>query len=304
MLVALDTSTSYASIAVVRGEQLAAELTWDVGRRHSRELLGRLTWLLETCGATPADLTGVAVARGPGSFNGVRVAVTVAKSLAFALGVPVYAFSTLDAIAWGHACAGASGLLVALLEAGRGEVYAARYIANITPPSPPPVGEGPGERSASSPPPPVGEGPGVRSASGPPLPVGEGLGVRSGEALWPLGDPEVVTPEALAGAIQGTALVCGEWRPETRSALEAALGERVRFAASLGGRRASWLAALALERRAHGQADDPAALEPLYLRRPAITVSARQMTLEGDPTLPGDRHAGAAEEGDARALPG
>ena len=286
MLVALDTSTNYASIAVVRGEQLAAELTWDVGRRHSRELLGRLTWLLETCGATPADLTGVAVARGPGSFNGVRVAVTVAKSLAFALGVPVYAFSTLDAIAWGHASAGASGLIVALLEAGRGEVYAARYIANIAPPSPPPVGEGPGERPAS------------------PLPQGEGLGVRSGEALWPLGEPEVVTPETLAGTIQGTALVCGEWRPETRSALEAALGERVRFAASLGGRRASWLAALALERRAHGQADDPAALEPLYLRRPAITVSARQMTLEGDPTLPGDRHAGAAEEGDARALPG
>jgi tRNA threonylcarbamoyladenosine biosynthesis protein TsaB len=269
MLVALDTSTNYASIAVVRGEQLAAELTWDVGRRHSQELLGRLTWLLETCGAAPADLTTVAVARGPGSFNGVRVAVTVAKSLAFALGVPLYAFSTLDVIAWGHASAGASGLVVALLEAGRGEVYAARYVANAAPSSPP-----------------------------------RAQGGEEGADLRPVGEPEVVTPESLAGAIQGAALVCGEWRPETRSALEAALGERVRFAASLGGRRASWLAALSLAHRAHGQADDPAALEPLYLRRPAITVSARRTTLEEDPTRPGDRYAGAAEEGDARALPG
>ena len=74
MLLALDTSTNTASIALVREERLAAELTWDVGQRHSAELLQRLDWLLETAGAKPADLTEIAVATGPGSFNGVRVA--------------------------------------------------------------------------------------------------------------------------------------------------------------------------------------------------------------------------------------
>ena len=74
MLLALDTSTNTASIALVRDERLAAELTWDVGQRHSAELLQRLDWLLETVGAKPADLTEIAVATGPGSFNGVRVA--------------------------------------------------------------------------------------------------------------------------------------------------------------------------------------------------------------------------------------
>jgi hypothetical protein len=117
-------------------------------------------------------------------------------------------------------------------------------------------------------------------------------------------EPAVVAPEALASAIQGTALVCGEWRPETRSALEAALGARVRFAGSLGARRAIWLAALARDRRARGQADDPVALEPLYLRRPAITVSARQIALNGGRAGSSDRETDAAEEGDARALRG
>jgi tRNA threonylcarbamoyladenosine biosynthesis protein TsaB len=273
MLVALDTSTSYASIAVARDDQLVAELTWDVGRHHSRELLDRLAWLLETRGATPGDLTGVAVARGPGSFTGVRVAVTVAKTLAFALSLPVYACSTLDAIAWGHASAGASSTLIPVLEAGRGEVYAARY---------------------STDPPQLGVGPEARSG---PL-------ARVAEGLWRTAEPAVVAPETLAGTIQGTALVCGEWRPETRSALETALGARVRFAGSPGGRRAIWLAALARDRRSRGQADDPVALEPLYLRRPAITVSRRQIALNGDLAGASDRDRDAAGEGDARALRG
>ena len=103
MLLALDTSTNTASIALVREERLVAELTWDVGQRHSAELLQRLDWLLETARAKPADLTEIAVATGPGSFNGVRVALTVAKSLCFALGARLSAVSTLDVAAWGYA---------------------------------------------------------------------------------------------------------------------------------------------------------------------------------------------------------
>jgi tRNA threonylcarbamoyladenosine biosynthesis protein TsaB len=270
MLVALDTSTSQASIAAVRDGHLAAELTWDVGRRHSQELLVRLQWLLEMCDARPGDLTGVAVALGPGSFNGVRVALAAAKSLAFARELPLYGFSTLDVSAWGHADPG--GALCAVLEAGRGELYAARYAL----------------RAADL----------VTESAGSPA----AAPVWVAGALWRVSEYEVLTPAALAQTTPGQVLICGEWRAATRLALWEAFGARARFAAELGGRRASWLAALALERRLRGMADEPAKIEPLYLRRPAITVSGKRSPLDPGPGAPEVGHVAVAEEGDASAL--
>jgi tRNA threonylcarbamoyladenosine biosynthesis protein TsaB len=70
-------------------------------------------------------------------------------------------------------------------------------------------------------------------------------------------------------------LIVGEWRPETREALETVLGGRVRFAPEGNIRRASSLAELAFARAEAGAADDPLTLEPLYLRKPAISKSAK-----------------------------
>ncbi len=103
MLLAIDTSTSYASIALVTPEQTIAELSWVVGQRHSTELLQRLDALLAAHNIAPDQLERIAVALGPGSFNGVRVALATAKSLAFAPGIPLHGVPTLDVIAWGHA---------------------------------------------------------------------------------------------------------------------------------------------------------------------------------------------------------
>ena len=101
MLLALDTSTSYASIALVHEGRLIAELSWDSGRSHSQELFEHIDWLLADRRVAVAELAAIAVATGPGSFNGVRVAVTAAKSLSFALGIPLYASPTLDVVGWG-----------------------------------------------------------------------------------------------------------------------------------------------------------------------------------------------------------
>jgi tRNA threonylcarbamoyladenosine biosynthesis protein TsaB len=238
MLLALDTSTNTASIALVRDERLVAELTWDVGQRHSAELLQRLDWLLETAGAKPADLTEIAVATGPGSFNGVRVALTVAKSLCFALGARLAAIPTLDVAAWGYASAGDP--VWALLDAGRGEVYAAEYPSPSTDP-----------------------------------------------VNWsPVDDYLVLTPQALAERITGRALICGEWRAETETILREALGERARFASQLSTRRAVWLAELAMARLRSGRVENPATIEPLYLRKPAITISKKAGIPLQDPHQP------------------
>jgi tRNA threonylcarbamoyladenosine biosynthesis protein TsaB len=227
MLLAIDTSTSDASVALVAESRLLAEVTWEVGQRHSVELLDRLRWVLETRSARFTDLTAIAVATGPGSFNGVRVALTVAKSLAFTLDVPLYGHATLDVMAWGYAQA--QGPLWALLEAGRGQVYAARYDAP------------------------------ARDASG-----------------WaPVDGYHILSPEELAERVAGPALLCANLREETRATIVHTLGERARFTSPLNARRAGWLAELALPRVASGAGDDPRALEPLYLRRPAITKSAK-----------------------------
>ncbi len=227
MLLALDTSTNTASIVLVRDERLVAELTWDVGQRHSAELLQRLDWLLQSTGARSAELTDIAVATGPGSFNGVRVALTVAKSLCFALGARLAAIPTLDVAAWGYATAGDP--VWALLDAGRGEVYAAEY------PSP-----------------------------------------TSDPANWCAVDGYLVlTPQELARSITGRAIFCGEWRAETEATLREELGDRARFASQLSTRRAVWLAELALARLRDGRVENPATIEPLYLRKPAITISKK-----------------------------
>ncbi|MGH2502871.1 MAG: tRNA (adenosine(37)-N6)-threonylcarbamoyltransferase complex dimerization subunit type 1 TsaB, partial [Ktedonobacterales bacterium] len=185
-----------------------------------------------------AQLDGVAVALGPGSFNGVRVALATAKTLAFALNIPLYGVPTLDVAAWGARLS--PDPIWSLLDAGRGEVYAARYQ------------------------------PKVAASTWAPQPLtsdDESHGSASGYLI--------LAPADLAARISGAALFTGEWREVTREALTATLGERARFTSPLAARRGAWLAELALARAASGAADDPRALEPLYLRRPAITSSKR-----------------------------
>lgn len=260
MLLCLDTSTNYASIALARDQTLVAEHTWAVGQRHSTELLPRLEALLAATDTRPDALLAIAVALGPGSFNGLRVALATAKALAFALRLPLVGVPTLDISAWGqHLVAGA---LWAIQEAGRGQVYAATYPTPTLRPD-----------------------------------------------TWaPLHDYVVVPPAELPATLVPRdgqpVVVCGEWSTATREAIELALGARARFAGPLSARRAAWLAELALARLAQGQYDEPAGIEPLYLRRPAITTSARFKFQRDDSEHTGDARDVPGGEGAARALRG
>src|SRR6185437_10098685 len=114
----------------------------------------------------------------------------------------------------------------------------------------------------------------------------------------------MVTPDELAERIGAAAIVCGEWRPGTRAALEAQTGPGVLFASPLEIRRGAWLAELALARVARGLYDEPTSLEPLYLRRPAITTSKRVRFQhnESQENLPEESAPGG--EGASRALRG
>ena len=260
MLLAIDTSTSFASIALVDQRRIVAELSWDVGQRHSTELLERLEWLLGVAHCEAAALEGIAVATGPGSFNGVRVAVTTAKTLAFAHGLPLYGQPTLDVIAWG--CAAREGHIWALLEAGRGQLYAAHYMAHAT----------------------------------------DATDAMDATGWAPVDGYHIMTPAELGDAIGPSVLFCGEWREETQRALGEVLGERARFSPVLGNRRAAWLAQLALARAARGMSDAAERLEPLYLRRPAITSSTKVALKRAGETAGGEDVANSGREGVSRAL--
>jgi tRNA threonylcarbamoyladenosine biosynthesis protein TsaB len=124
-LLALDSSVDTGSVAVGTGERLLAEAALRVGGGASASLLPAVDWALRTAGVRPGDLAGVVVGAGPGSFTGVRVAAATAKGIVHALGVPLFAFSSLLAAAAPHGVAGRP--VCALFDARRRDVYAACY---------------------------------------------------------------------------------------------------------------------------------------------------------------------------------
>ncbi len=261
MLLAFDTSTHRASVALCQNGELLVEYTWDVGASHSVELLRRVEWLVNERGLSLSQLTAVAVATGPGSFTGVRVAVTVAKSLAFGLNIPLLGISTLDIIAYSQAAARFP--VCALMDAGRGEFYAALYQHVAL------------EGAASSRRSPEGgaeHGAWIART----LPANNSL--RHDGLYWQRqGEYQVVTAEELAEVLKQTTLFCGDLPLDSRRKLAETLGSLAFFVSPLACvRRAGLLADLAFQRLEHGELDDPLTLEPLYLRRPHITVSTRQ----------------------------
>ena len=106
-------------------EQALAAEGW-----HARDLLAAIAALLERASSIREDLRGVGVAVGPGSFTGVRVGMATAKGLGLALDIPVAGLSTLEAMARAVAATASHvGSITPVLDAGRGEVYAALFEA-------------------------------------------------------------------------------------------------------------------------------------------------------------------------------
>jgi len=112
-------------VALVDGERLVTEYVLDISVTHSERLLAAVDRVLADARWTPRDLEGLAVSIGPGSFTGLRIGVSTVKGLGWALGLPIAAVPTLDAMAatvpW------AALPVCPVLDARRGEVYASLY---------------------------------------------------------------------------------------------------------------------------------------------------------------------------------
>ena len=124
-VLAVEASSLAGGVALLDDERLVAEYLLDVSVTHSERLMAAVDRVLADARWTPRALGGLAVAVGPGSFTGLRIAVSTVKGLAVALGLPIAAVPTLDAMA--AALPWAALPICPVLDARKGEVYASLY---------------------------------------------------------------------------------------------------------------------------------------------------------------------------------
>ncbi len=131
-LLAIESATSRLSVALLRGDGTPIERAADEssGRNtghHAERILPLIEALFDAAGCDAEAPTALAVSIGPGSFTSLRVGLATAKGLAFATDRPVIPVPTLEALAFGARIAGDERPLAAILDARRGEVYAAIF---------------------------------------------------------------------------------------------------------------------------------------------------------------------------------
>lgn len=125
MILAIDTATRWLGLALHNGTAVLVETGWRCLNNHTIELTPALHDMLARASLTAADLSGIAVAIGPGSYTSLRVGLSVAKGLALANQTPLIGVSTLDILA--AAVGPQPGKLLAVAEAGRTRVVSALY---------------------------------------------------------------------------------------------------------------------------------------------------------------------------------
>ncbi len=125
LILAIDSSTPVAGIALLDEEKLIREEFINYKKTHSETLMPMINNLLRDCDKSIADLTALAVTIGPGSFTGLRIGLAAIKGLSLAASIPVVGLSTLDVLA--HNIAFSDTLVCPLLNARRQEVYTAVY---------------------------------------------------------------------------------------------------------------------------------------------------------------------------------
>lgn len=136
-IMAIETSGRIGSVAVALGSQLIAEQNFTAQLKHAAQLLPTMERLCQLQGWRPAEIEHLYVSAGPGSFTGIRIAVTAAKVLAFAQNTKITSVPSLEALALNAEKAWQSEKLdirqvAVVLEAGRGQIFAAVFDRETT----------------------------------------------------------------------------------------------------------------------------------------------------------------------------
>lgn len=124
-VLAIDTSNLPLGIALIDGDQVIGEYITNLKKNHSVRVMPAIETLLKDCDMVPKDLNKIVVAKGPGSYTGVRIGVTIAKTLAWTLNIPLAAVSSLETLAANGRYF--NGFVSPLFDARRGQVYTGLY---------------------------------------------------------------------------------------------------------------------------------------------------------------------------------
>ncbi len=225
MELSIDTSTRSSSLALSKEGKVVAEMNWHTKQDHTAELIPNMVHLLDHCKADIQDIKAITAAKGPGTFNGIRVGLATTKGLSFALGIPLLGISTLEAMAFPYTPLGMP--VCPILTAGRKELATALFH----------IRNGSTERIA----------------------------------------PEhISTVDALCDSITEQTIFCGEIGTELSDKLKSHLGDKAIIINDSVLRLAGCLACLGWSRIELEDFDDPSTLQPLYLKRPGITVPKKR----------------------------
>jgi tRNA threonylcarbamoyladenosine biosynthesis protein TsaB len=124
-ILAIDTSNHTLGIALVKGSTVIGESITYLKKNHSVRAMPTVEALMKECGVAPSELSKIVVAKGPGSYTGVRIGVTIAKTLAWTLSIPISAVSSLETLAANGQYF--DGWISPLFDARRGQVYTGLY---------------------------------------------------------------------------------------------------------------------------------------------------------------------------------
>lgn len=125
-ILAIDTSNYTLGVALLEEDKVIGEYITNVKVNHSVRAMPAIQTLMKDCGVEPNQLTKIVVAKGPGSYTGVRIGVTIAKTLAWSLNIPIVGVSSLEVLA-AHTGRYFKGLVAPLFDARRGQIYTGLY---------------------------------------------------------------------------------------------------------------------------------------------------------------------------------
>jgi tRNA threonylcarbamoyladenosine biosynthesis protein TsaB len=127
LILGIDTSTDILALSILEDKKLLGEYNLSLKRQHSEKLIPLIKEILAISNITPEELGGIAVGTGPGSFTGLRIAITAAKMMGRINGIPVKGIPTLEVMAAGLR----ADYILPLIDARRYRVYYSLYKSNI-----------------------------------------------------------------------------------------------------------------------------------------------------------------------------
>ncbi len=128
MILSLDTFSETLGVSLIDGHKLLVRQTYRKLKPFSELLLDRIDSIFNQLGYDPSVLFAVCVNKGPGSYTALRVGITVAKTVSYSLNIPIYAYTSLEAMAYKYRHY--QGVIKTVVNAGKGECYTSEFMSS------------------------------------------------------------------------------------------------------------------------------------------------------------------------------